>query len=292
MIGNGIRHTTVSVGTGPITLAGVAGHPGYQHVFGATGGRMVAYCIAADEGGQPGAFIESGVGDFDPATLVLTRFPRATWDGTSYSADLPTPVDLAVGTKHVLCAPTAELNAPPGVGSLGDNIGMGADNSVLEGATVNLVNGRRTFAHIVLRHPRAIGSLALRLGGTYTGGSFAIAWALYELNQLARPYRRITPLLSRATFFAGTISESFAPRAYCPPGDYALGYVADFSGGTGTPSIAVANSTSRSSPFGTQLAQTLRTVSVMSGGTGALPADASGLTFATTTERVPALVLA
>lgn len=292
MIGNGIRHTTTSVGSGPITLAGVTGHPGYQHVFGATGGRMVAYSIQADDGGQPGPFIESGIGDLDFATMVLTRYPRATWDGTTYSADLPAPILLTAGTKHVTCAPTAEMGAYPGLGNLGDGIGAGADNAVSNSATNTLTNGRRVFSHVFLRHPRTIGALAVRLGGAYTGGSFSLSYALYELNQNGIPYRRITPLLTRSGFTAGTIQETVAPRVYAPAGDYALGFVADFAGGSGTPTILATSVALRASPFGTHMANDPRTMQCLNGGTGALPADASGLSFSTLFDRAIQLVVA
>lgn len=111
MIGNGIRHTTVSVGTGPITLAAVSGHPTYANAFGASGSVMVAYAILADDGGQPGPLIESGVASLNLATLVLQRAPSVTWDGATYSSGAPSPISLGAGTKHVICPPTAETVA-------------------------------------------------------------------------------------------------------------------------------------------------------------------------------------
>ena len=105
MLGNWIKQTSTSTGTGNLTLAAVTGFPTFANQFAA--GEYFYYTILNDSDGTP---MESGIGHMsDSATLVRDK-PLATFVAGTYNDNDPAAVTLAAGTKRVICS--MEQGAP------------------------------------------------------------------------------------------------------------------------------------------------------------------------------------
>lgn len=232
MRGNGIRHTTSSTGTGNLTLMAVSGRPSYASVFGGSGSRPVEYTIL-DDSNVP---IEGGVGSVDLSTLVLTRSPVWTWDGTTYDDTSPAPVNVAAGAT-VICAPMA-ADAAAHVSIVCDTMGDGlpaVGNDAFAGyASVNiaLAQGYLYLHPFVWRGARSVKSAAVRcvtavagaklFAGIYQLTDHQTAQLLVDITNGATGYfdGSTTGTKQHTTGGAGnTLLNEF----YLPPGVYLQG---------------------------------------------------------------------
>lgn len=286
MRANGVKHETTTTGTGALTLTGVSGWPSYDDVFGTTGIRLVDYTIL-DSAGVP---IEGGVGAVDLATMVLTRtLPCFTWTGSVYDDTSPAALSLASGTKSVICAALSQTGGIFGLlSSIGDNLGLTASLPMAGAFNYAFVHQRLEMSWFPLRKATQISQVSMRLNGAYSGGTSSLRVGLYEINTSGLPQALLADFGSLGSLSAGVLTSSaLATPVTLPPSEmYALGVLAQFAGGTGTPAVLSTNATMGGSPFGSSLLNGVpsnRTVMMIgSAGQTALPADASGLTYTVT----------
>lgn len=99
MLGNWIKQTTTSTGTGNLTLAAVSGFPTYANQFSV--GEHFHYSILNDADGTP---IESGIGHLSDSTTLVRDKVLATFVSGAYDDNDPTAAALGAGTKRVICA--------------------------------------------------------------------------------------------------------------------------------------------------------------------------------------------
>lgn len=99
-LGNWVKQTTTTTGTGDLTLSPVAGYPSANDVFGL--GASFPYTIW-DSAGSP---IECGLGHLDVSNVLVRDFVRATYVGGTYSAvnSVTGQVSLTAGTYTVGCS--------------------------------------------------------------------------------------------------------------------------------------------------------------------------------------------
>lgn len=289
MRANGLKHETTTTGTGALTLTGVSGWPGYDDVFGTSGTRLVDYTIL-DSAGVP---IEGGVGAVDLATMVLTRtLPYFTWTGSVYDDTSPAALGLASGTKGVICAALSQTGGIFGLlSSIGDNLGLTASLPMAGTFNYGFTHQRLEMSWCPLRKATQISQVSMRLNGAYSGGTSSLRVGLYEINTSGLPQALLADFGNLGSLSAGVLTSSaLGTPVTLPPSDmYALGVLAQFTGGTGTPTVSTTNATMGGSPFGSSLLNGVpsnRTVMMIgSAGQTALPTDASGLTYTVTNSN-------
>lgn len=99
MLGNWIRQTTTSTGSGDLTLSAASGFPTFNDVFGT--GRYFRYAVIDDATGAP---VESGIGHLSASTTLVRDKILATYSGGTYDNTSPAAVSLSSGTWRVVCA--------------------------------------------------------------------------------------------------------------------------------------------------------------------------------------------
>jgi hypothetical protein len=296
MRANALKHETSTTGTGALTLTSVSGWPSYDDVFGVTGTRMVDY-VVQDSANIP---IEGGVGELALSTMVLTRVRvQWTWDGTTYDATAPSAVSLASGTKQVICTPTAEIGGVYSIpASPSDGLGIATQVVTLTGAAMTLVHERSAFFWAPIRKTGQISTVSLRIAGGYTGGASSIKVGLYDLDETAKPFNLLADFGNLGALAANSnlTSAALGTPISVPPGDmYAIAVLPEFSGGSGTPTLATSGGSFGGSPFGTVLSGSglgdciIQCLGVT--GQTSLPTDASGLTYLVTNTTQAYFVL-
>ena len=100
MLGNWIKCTTATTGTGNLTVAAVSGFPTLSDVFAIN--LPIAYTVL-NASGQP---LEAGIGYLSDATTFVRGAIKATYVSGIYNDSNPTAATLA-GTSTLICTPIA-----------------------------------------------------------------------------------------------------------------------------------------------------------------------------------------
>ena len=103
MLGNWIKQTSTTTGTGALTLSAVTGFPGFASQFAVN--ERFAYAIIDDSTGGP---IERGIGYIDGSGNLARAVPMATFSAGTYVGANPSAVSLSAGTKRVVCVEGAQ----------------------------------------------------------------------------------------------------------------------------------------------------------------------------------------
>ena len=206
-----VKDTTLTTGTGPITLVNTAptGYQTFATAFGATP-QTVAYCIAD----QSGSNWEVGTGVFNGTTSLT----RVTVLGSSNAGAL---VNFTSGTKDIFCTAPAAYLLPAGSNTqiqfnssnaFGAIAGFSYDTSAsnylfnIAPANVNAVviepvapTGSQTSTSITLRTKNASatngagGSISVSTGaGLGTGASGSLAFSTAASTNIAGPISFVT----------------------------------------------------------------------------------------------------
>jgi hypothetical protein len=108
MLGNWVRETTTTTGTGDLTLSSVSGYPTFNNVFSTS--RYFAYAILNDSDGTP---IECGIGYLSASTTLVRSKITATYSSGTFDDTSPSAISLSSGTKRVICAGNADAILTP-----------------------------------------------------------------------------------------------------------------------------------------------------------------------------------
>lgn len=113
MLGNWIRQTTTTTGTGNLTLSTVSGYAAFSDYFAAS--TRFKYQILDDSTGAP---IESGIGYLSGGALVREKIESTMVSGV-LDISTPSAVTLGAGTKRVICGDTMSTvqRTAPGIWS-------------------------------------------------------------------------------------------------------------------------------------------------------------------------------
>lgn len=180
MLGNWITQTTTTTGTGNLTLATVSGFPSFADNFAA--GQRFQYQILDDATGAP---IESGIGYLSGGALVRERIECTMVSGV-FDNSTPTAVNLAAGTKRVICSASAASIAAQAAGAYvlsGGFRGYGDSISVQPGSTSNLlmVASRAYATPFIAQSAQEIDALVVRVTVAGSSGSL-IRGAIYSIG--------------------------------------------------------------------------------------------------------------
>lgn len=110
MLGNWIRQTTTTTGTGNLTLSTVSGYAAFSDYFASS--HRFKYVILDDSTGAP---IEAGIGYLSGGALVREVVESTMVSGT-LDISTPSAVSLGAGTKRVICADTMSTVQRPAPG--------------------------------------------------------------------------------------------------------------------------------------------------------------------------------
>jgi hypothetical protein len=213
MLGNWIRQTTTTTGTGALTLSTVSGYSAFSDQFAA--GQRFQYQILDDSTGAP---IEAGVGYLSSGTLVRERIECTIVSGT-FDYSTPSAVSLAAGTKRVICAASmaSVMGQTAGAYSLSGGFqGYGDSISVQPGSTSNLgLTGSRAYATpFIAQSAQEIDALVVRITIAGTSGGL-IKGAIYSIGANGLPDVK---LAESATAAADTTGQKFLSfTAFRPP---------------------------------------------------------------------------
>lgn len=224
MLGNWIKTTTTTTGTGDLTLSSVTNFATFNDVFGV--GPLFYYAILDDSTDAP---IEMGIGHLSASTTlvrdkVLTTMVSGTYDDTA-----PAAVTLASGTKRVICTPDAGALAVNPI-----NLSTAASSRVLSpympssAGTLVATANRCYYVPLLLATPREVDAVVFRVS---SGAASTTAKAgLYAAGIDGKPGARLAQSGSIDTSGPGKMSGTFTSKRY-PPGLY---YLAVASSGTPT----------------------------------------------------------
>lgn len=237
MLGNWIRQTTTTTGTGNLTLAAASGYPTFADVIGTS--RRVAYTILNDADGKP---IEAGIGYMSDATTLVRERVTATLSGGVYDDTSPSAVSLAAGTYRVICSGTADA-IQQSAKDVNRNTQVSAQKLISSGHVsihtasstgYAAVANRLVFMPFKLEVSAEVDALAVRVG---TGvAATNVRLGLYDIGSDGQPNAllRETSALASATSGADVIGTVTPIRLQ--PGWYFLAIATD-----GAPALGVFN---------------------------------------------------
>lgn len=166
-LGNWIRQTTTTTGTGNLTLATVTGWAAFSSQFaaGADGACDYFYYSILDD--STGAPLEAGIGRLSDSTTLVREHVLATISSGTYST-ADSPLSLPAGTKRVICADLASVRPinVPGVRAADTNKHLlnGLFRSSA-GNSKSLATGSIYFTPFLVRTPALVSGFGVRVTG-------------------------------------------------------------------------------------------------------------------------------
>lgn len=218
MLANWVRQTTVTSGTGDLTIAAVSGYPTFSDEF--VVGQPFYYALVKDSDGAP---VEVGIGKLSSATVLQRTTVLQTFDGSFNNAPSG-PVNLS-GTHRVLCAGTMQqggVTAFPGITSVASLRAAvlyphvaGANTKALVANAPMIVSGRLDASG---KGVSALGVNVSTLGGT---GTNKMRIGVYSVNTDGSPGALVAETGDMATNTTGLKSASLVGgKKNIPPGWY------------------------------------------------------------------------
>lgn len=218
MLGNGIKQTTATTGTGNLTLAAVAGFRALSDSFAL--GQPFAYALV----NASGAFVESGIGYLVSATEMV----RARISATATSEDAPTAASLT-GTTTIIATPNAttlEAMLPTVDGqTAGINrmVTTAHRNTAVTSQAMTAL--RLSYVPFLLRTGGIVNSLSINVGTAAVAGKLA-RLGLYACNEKGYPGPLMVSTADFAVDAVGLKTNSVGP-IFLPPGWYFAASVSD-----------------------------------------------------------------
>lgn len=138
MLGNWIRQTTTTTGTGNLTLATVSGYAAFSDYFASS--ERFKYAILDDSTGAP---IEAGIGYLSGGALVREVIESTMVSGVLDRSN-PSAVTVGAGTKRVVCTSTSGTTVVPAPGTWGGGThkGYGALHTAGSASSLTMVIDR------------------------------------------------------------------------------------------------------------------------------------------------------
>lgn len=132
-----------------------------------------------------------------------------------------------------------------------DNAGVSVFQNVLSnGINYGLSHQRLYYQRVLVGHSDLIKSVVLCGAVGYTGGTASLKAALYAIGSSGLPGKMLIDFGTIVSIPSGTVTLTAATPVLIPAGYYILGFLAQYTGGSGSPAYRCANSVAPS-PFGT-----------------------------------------
>ena len=301
---------TSTTGTGTLTLAAppTAITSANPHAiwsgsgFGTSTGIIVDYSIVeyTNSACTTPKQSESGRGTLLlGASLTATTLARTTPLMTATSMDSPpatvsgqtsAPSPITIGTAaNVVVWFGLSSFSPMGVmpyyttGSLTNGNLLGftpIQVPVTSGTNFTLVNQQLILQSVLLPFSGLIKSCTVWGQAGYTGGTASLKIGLYEVGSDGRPGKLLIDFGTQNSLGSATQTLTASAAQFIPAGFYFLGILAQFSGGSGTPTLRMCNSAS-SSMWGTAATNNLGPMMIATVGSQTALSDPCTLTSLT-----------
>jgi hypothetical protein len=236
MIGNAIKMTTSTTGTGNLSLSSVANYPTFADAFALN--QLVSYSLLDSNG----LFLEAGVGYLSATTTFVRARVTATYSGGTYTDESPSAVNLS-GTTTVICTPhaaTMEAMLPTVDGqTAGLNRFLSPANRNTASTTLATPVLRCYYVPFLLRCGAPIGSLSFNVTGAGAASTVARV-GIYGLKSNGYMGDLMATTGDVATDTTGLKTTSLASAIFLAPGWYYTAFVCSGSptvtAWTGSPS--------------------------------------------------------
>lgn len=223
MLGNWIKQTTTSTGTGNLTLAAVTGFPQFTDQFATT--DYFYYTILNDADGTP---IESGIGHLSSSTLLVRDRPLATFVSGTYSDADPTAATLAAGTKRVICSMEqgAVQANPINLNSTFKALYASHQIVPVSGTNSTALLNRPLYIPIIISSPRTIDAVLFRVSVAASAGG-VVKGGIYSSTLSGDPGAKIVESATVATTTAATVVACTFTKRRFKPGLYYIALIFD-----------------------------------------------------------------
>lgn len=280
MLGDAIKQTTTTTGTGALTVAAVTGYPTLANVFAL--GQPFSYTLLDSNG----LFLEAGVGILTSSTVMTRSRICATFAGTTYTTSGATASSLS-GTTTVIGTPHAASMAA--VPQTVDGFNSGVGRYISSAGTTNL---RTTYTlgatMFYIPFMSEFGCIATAMAMEVTAAVSGNAQlGIYAVAPLGQPGKL---LASTAAFAVGTtgwkkpaLSANFA----MPAGPYYVGLAC--SPAITVTAISNADYNTENSPLG--FAGDSFTPILFRYDSTLMPSDASAIATTGAAVNVPAILI-
>lgn len=259
---------TTTTSTGTLTLAACPAPPGGTDFYAAFSGMGLgtsqsipaSYTIIeyTDTNFTTAKQMEKGVGaltigaNVGATTLArTTRQATATGMNTStptYSDHAPAAINIGTAANTLVFIGASALDVPACSPyyetGIGDNLGAYPPTiNIASSGAVSLTNDRDVYTLFDWRVPMLVKRCSTRVQVAYTGGTSDLVARLYEIGSNGRPGKLLYDFGKFATAGSGlsatgNISSGAGGSGFMlPPGEYFLNHLAEFSGGSGSPSL-------------------------------------------------------
>jgi len=221
MLGNWIKQTTTTTGTGALALAAVSGFPGFSSQF-ATSERF-SYAIIDDATGGP---IERGIGYLDGSGDLVRERTMATFVGGTYTGANPSAADLPAGTKRVVCVEGAQtaLTSAPGVWGGASYKGYGDLSGTAAINNIALTADRAYAVQFAATVDADIDAIIFRVTTAAASGKLARC-AVFSVGGDGLPGIKLAESANIAVDFTGIKQATFT--IFRPPPRFFVGIVSD-----------------------------------------------------------------
>lgn len=232
MLGNWIKTTTTTAGSGALTLASVAGYPAFNDVFGV--GRLFYYTILNADGTP----VESGLGNLTASNTLARLKCLSTYASGVFTDSNAAFVTLGAGPYTVICAldESSAWLAAPSVNSVlaGGNSGVppankflvSSDRSSNSGTTV--VNGYIYYSPFRLDVAADVVSMAVNV--TTSSAGITANLGIYQVDHRGFPGAKLFETGALSCAATGTVIGTLAASKRLAPGWYYTAIVTSASG--------------------------------------------------------------
>lgn len=220
MLGNWVRMTTATTGTGNLTLSSVSGYPTIADCF--ANSERFQYSILSDSDGKP---VECGIGYVTSGTTLVREKIIATYVSSTYS-EYPSAASLS-GTSRIIVTPLAN-----GVGPSLTQIHSGATRYYALPNYQNALNTKGLTANVTMfiAGPVATTSKVTGMACEVTSGagtgSNKLRMGIYSVASDGTPGAVIAETAD-ATALTGLKTPSFPSAIILPSGHYYFGVISD-----------------------------------------------------------------
>lgn len=209
-LGNWIRQTTTTTGTGSLTLSSVSGWATFDSQFtaGADGaGDYFYYTILNDSDGSP---IEAGIGRLSDSTTLVRTHVLATFSSGTY-AEANSAVSLSAGTKRVICSDLASVRPVNLPGMMSAATEKWLTNGMLQTGTGNAFTLSTSKIYVIpylVQTPARITGMAIKC--TTQAASSTVRCGIYRAKSDLSPGDLIDQTGDMDTSTTGIKSSNFA----------------------------------------------------------------------------------
>lgn len=222
MLGNWIRQTTTTTGTGNLTLSTVSNYAAFSSYF--ADGQRFSYQIVDDTSGEP---IECGIGYLSSGALVREHIEATMVSGT-LDITAPTAASLASGTKRVICAASSGMLIPPAPGVWNGVAGrLYGDPQMSSSLGSFTATADRAYALPFIRAvDRPIDAVSFRLNTAAAAGKSAIC-AVFAWGADGLPGTKLAETSTVAVDGATGVKTVTFSSAFDPPQRFFVGILTD-----------------------------------------------------------------